>query len=162
MPSKRVIPDEWQARTTNVLDARGIFGCSIFMMKKAIFAVLGGAAIVLTGCVSTVSDTHAFATSWNRDSISGRYARTPDQVYAAAVTVIQHNGVLINEYIPHDTTNTVRALEGRVSNEKVWIRVEAVDTKSTQVDVQARTGMGMTDAELVHELEKEIALQLAR
>jgi hypothetical protein len=144
------------------LDARGIIGCSIFMMKKAIFAVLGGAAMVLTGCVSTVSDTHSLATSWNRDSISGRYARTPDQVYAAAVAVVQHNGVLINEYIPHDTTNTVKALEGRVSNEKVWIRVESVDAKSTQVDVQARTSWGMTDAELVHELEKEIALQLAR
>jgi hypothetical protein len=132
------------------------------MMKKALFAVLGGAAIIVTGCTSTVSDTHAFATSWNRDSISGRYARTPDQVYSAAVAVVQHNGVLINEYIPHDTTNTVRALEGRVNNEKVWVRVEAVDSKSTQVDVQARTSWGMTDADLVHELEKEIALQLAR
>jgi hypothetical protein len=148
--------------TTNRLDAHGIFGCSIFNMKKVIFAVLGGAAIIVTGCVSTVSDTHTFATSWNTDSVSGRYARTQDQVYAAAVTVIQRNGVLLTEYIPHDSTNSVRSLQGRVSGDKVWVRVEAVDPKTTQVDVQARSSWGTTDVDVVHELEKEIALQLAR
>ena len=149
--------------STNVLDARGIFGCSIFMMKKTIFAVVAGAAVmVATGCVSTVSDTHTFATSWNTDSVSGRYNRSPDQVYDASKQVIQHNGVLLTEYIPHDTTNDVRSLEGRVNNSKVWVRVEAIDQKTTQVDVQARSSWGTTDVDLVHELEKEIALQLAR
>ncbi|HEY4417798.1 MAG TPA: hypothetical protein VGO57_19050 [Verrucomicrobiae bacterium] len=132
------------------------------MMKKITFAILGSAAVILTGCRTTVSDTSTFATSWNKDTISGRYARTPEQVYSAAVTVIQHNGVLLNEYIPHDSTNTVKSLEGRVNNEKVWVRVEAVDARSTQVDVQARSSWGTTDVDLVHELEKEIALQLAR
>ena len=132
-------------------------------MKKTIFAVLTGAAVAAaTGCVSTVNDSHAFATSWNTDSVSGRYARSPDQVYDASVAVIQHNGVLLTEYIPHDTTNTVRSLEGRVNNDKVWVRVEAVDPKTTQVDVQARSSWGTTDVDLVHELEKEIALQLSR
>jgi Protein of unknown function (DUF3568) len=132
-------------------------------MKKTIFAVLTGTAVaVATGCVSTVNDSHAFATSWNTDSVSGRYARTLDQVYDASVVVVQHNGVLLTEYIPHDTTNSVRSLEGRVNNDKVWIRVEAVDPKTTQVDVQARSSWGTTDVDLVHELEKEIALQLTR
>jgi hypothetical protein len=35
-----------------------------------------------------------------------------------------------------------------------------VDQKITQVTVQARTGAGFRDQDLVHELEKEIALQL--
>jgi hypothetical protein len=148
--------------STNVLDAQAIFGCSIFIMKKVIFAVLGGAALIVAGCVSTVNDSHTFASTWNTDSVSGRYARSPDQVYAAAVAVIQHNGVLLTEFIPHDSTNTVRSLEGRVSNSKVWVRVEAVDPKTTQVDVQARSTWGTTDVDLVHELEKEIALELAR
>ncbi len=147
----------------NRLDLRGIFGCSIFIMKKTIFAVCVGAAVIITaGCVSTVSDTHTFATTWNTDSVSGRYARTPEQVYDASKQVIQHNGVLLTEYIPHDTTNDVRSLEGRVNNSKVWVRVQAVDPKTTQVDVQARSSWGTTDVDLVHELEKEIALQLAR
>jgi hypothetical protein len=146
---------------TNRLDARGIFGCSIFNMKKMIFAAFAGAVIIATGCVSTVNDSHAFATSWNTDTVKGRYPRTLDQVYAASVTVIQNNGVLLTEYVPHDTTNNVRSLYGKVSSDKVWVRVEAIDPKITQVDVQARSAWGTTDVDLVHELEKEIAIQLA-
>jgi len=131
-------------------------------MNKTIFAVLAGAAVIAaTGCVSTVDDTHTFATTWNTDMVSGRYARPIDEVYNASVAVIQHNGVLLNENIPHDTTNTVRSLYGRVNDKKVWVRVEAVDAQTSQVDVQARSKWGTTDVGLVHELEKEIALQLA-
>ena len=131
-------------------------------MKKSIFAVLAGAALITAGCVSTVSDTNTFATTWGKDSVAGRYSRSLDQVYAASVAVIQSNGVLLQEFIPHDNTNAVRSLLGRVNDRKVWVRVESVDPKTTQVDVQARTKWGTRDLDLVHELEKEIALQLAR
>ena len=130
-------------------------------MKKKIFAVLAGAAIIATGCVSTVSDTDTFA--WSplaRDSVAGRYQRPLEEVYKASVTVVGRDGVLLKEYIPHDTTNFVRSLEGRVNDSKVWIRVEQIDPKVSQVDVQARKG-GRVNVDLVHELEKEIALQLA-
>jgi hypothetical protein len=130
-------------------------------MKKTIFALSATLVLAGVGCVSTVSDTHTFATTWSKDSVAGRYARTFDQVYTASRQVIQNNGVMLTEYIPHDVTNNVRSLEGRVNDRKVWIRVEAVDPKTTQVDVQARTKWGVTDLDLVHELEKEIALQLA-
>jgi len=131
-------------------------------MKMKFFAVLALAAIAATGCVSTVNNEHTFASTWSKDSVSGRYQRTVDQVYQAAVTVIQNNGVLITEYIPHDNTNAVRSLEGKVNQRNVWIRVEGVDPRTTQVDVQARGSWGGSDLDLVHELEKEIALQLAR
>ena len=36
-------------------------------MKKIIFAVLAGAAVIATGCVSTVSDTKTLATTWSKD-----------------------------------------------------------------------------------------------
>ncbi len=130
-------------------------------MKKSIFALSLALGLVTIGCVNTVSDTHSFATTWSKDSVAGRYARTMDQVYAASVAVIQNNGVMIKEYIPHDTTNNVRSLQGRVNDRNVWVRVEAVDPKTTQVDVQARTKWGVSDLDLVHEIEKEIALQLA-
>jgi hypothetical protein len=130
-------------------------------MKQKIFAVLAGAAIVATGCVKTVSDTSVFAVSFNRDSVAGRYDRPCDEVYQAAYKVIQTDGALVREYIPHDTTNSVRSVEGRVNNRKVWVRVEAIDPKVSQVDVQARTSGGLTDIDLAHQLEKEIALELA-
>lgn len=130
-------------------------------MNKKIFAVLAAAAIIATGCVHTVSDTSTFALSAGRDSVAGRYQRPWDQVYQASVAVIKRNGVLVREYVPHEYTNTVRQLEGRVNDRKVFVRVEQVDPKVSQVDVEARTGWGQPDIDLVHELEKEIAIELA-
>ena len=118
--------------------------------------------IVAAGCVSTVSGTHTAAVPFVKDRVVGRYERTVDQVYQASVTVIQNNGVLITEYIPHDSTNTVRSLQGRVNQGNVWIRVEGIDPKITEVTVQARKSDGGGAIEVAHQLEKEIALQLAR
>jgi hypothetical protein len=131
-------------------------------MKKIIFAVLAGAVLITTGCVHTVSGTTSFAVSYGRDSVAGRYERPLDTVYQASINVINTRGVLLTEFIPHDNTNAVRSLEGRVDDCKVWIRVEQVDPKISQVDVQARTHWGRVDIDLVHELEKEIALELAK
>jgi hypothetical protein len=130
-------------------------------MKMKIFAALVGATIVATGCVHTVSDTSTFAVSYGRDEVSGRYNRPWDQLYKAAVTVVQRDGVVVTEFVPHDYTNTVRQLEGRVNDRKIFIRVEQIDPRLSQVDVEARTKWGRVDIELVHQLEKEIALELA-
>ena len=131
-------------------------------MKTKFLAAFAGIGMVLiaTGCIHTVSDTKTTAMSFGEDRFSNRYERTPDQAYQAAVTVMNHNGVLLTEYIPHDNTNSVRSLYGKVNARNVWISVEPVDTKITQVTVEARTGAGFRDQNLVHELEKEIALQL--
>ena len=146
-----------------VLDAGGFFDWIVVHMKTNFFAALVGMVVVTTGCVSTVTDTHTAAmVPFGRDSVEGNYQRTVDQVYQAAAQVIQHNGVVITEYIPHDTTNTVRSLLGKVNQCDVWLRVEAVDPQITQVAVQARTKWGNSNIDLAHELEKQIALQLAR
>jgi len=131
-------------------------------MRKTIVAAFAAAALLSIGCVSTVNDSHTFALSYGQDSVAGRYPRTLDQVYQAAVAVITVNGVIMNEYIPHDNTNAVRSLLGRVNDRKVWVRVESIDPKVTQVDVQARTKWGTRDLDLVHEIEKEIALKLVQ
>ena len=133
-------------------------------MKKtiSIFAALAAVAFVITGCVQTVTDDTSFApVMWSRDTVAGRYNRTVDQVYQASLVVIQKNGVLLTEYIPHDNTNNIRSLSGRVNNSKVWVRVSAVDSRTSQIDVQARTKWGSADVDLVHELEKEVALELS-
>jgi hypothetical protein len=131
-------------------------------MKIKFFAVLLGAAVVATGCISTVSGTRTAAVTWSKDQIEGRYQRSVDQVYQAAVTVIQSDGVLTTEYIPHDNTNTVRSLQGKVNEYNVWIRVEGVDPKVTAATVQARSKMGVSNVDLASQLQTEIALQLSR
>src|ERR1700744_6083031 len=110
-------------------------------MKTKIFAAFAGIAgiiVIATGCISSVSGTHTAAVPFIKDRVTGRYERTVDQVYQASVQVMQNNGVLVTEYIPHDTTNTVRSLQGKVNQRDIWIRVEQVDPKITEVTVQAR------------------------
>ncbi len=131
-------------------------------MKKLIFAALAGIILVTAGCVSTVTETSSPALTWSTDKISARYQRSVDQVYQAAVSVIQNNGQVLTEYIPHDTTNTVRALSGKVNQKNVWVRVEAVDPKITELTIQARSSWGVSDVALASELVTEVALQLAR
>ena len=131
------------------------------VMNKTIFAALAGVALAAAGCVHTVSDTSAFAMTPARDSVAGRYQRPADKVYQSAVNVITRDGVLVREYVPHDYTNETRQLEGRVSDRKIYIRVQQLDAQVSQVDVEARTKSGFTDLDLVHQLEKEIALDLA-
>ncbi|MEY4916540.1 MAG: hypothetical protein RL616_453 [Verrucomicrobiota bacterium] len=145
----------------NLLDVHGISRLIVAAMKLKIFSVLAVAAIAATGCVKTVTDSNALAITWSKDSVAGRYNRTVDQVYQSAIAVVQKNGVLLTEYIPHDNTNNVRSLQGRVNDRKVWVRVMAVDQRTSQVDVQARSTWGVSDVELTHQLEKEIALELS-
>ena len=132
-------------------------------MKAKIFAALVGVVLITAGCVQTVSDTHTAAISFAQDRVEGRYPRSIDQVYQAAFTVINKNGTVITEFIPHDTTNTVRSLQGKVNQCNVWVRVSAeTDPKISSVVVEARTKWGDSNVDLAHELEKDIALQLAQ
>ena len=145
-----------------VLDAGRGLDWTVANMKTKFLTAFAGIGMVLlaTGCIHTVSDTKTAAMSFGEDRFSNRYERTPDQAYQAAVTVMNHNGVLLTEYIPHDNTNSMRSLYGKVNQEKVWISVEPVDSKITQVTVEARTRAGFRDQDLVHEMATEIALQL--
>ena len=132
-------------------------------MKKIIFAAVVGMAIMTGGCVKTVSDTHAPAVWFGKDRVEGRYERSIDQVYRAAFTVIGNDGVVVTEYIPHDTSNGVRSLLGKVNQCNVWVRVSSEDDpKVTSIVVEARTKWGNSNIELAHEIEKEIALELSR
>lgn len=129
-------------------------------MKTLLFAAVAGISLVVTGCVGTVSGTKAGGVPFIQDRMQGKYNRSVEQVYAAAKAVVLEKGVLSNEYIPHDTTNTVRALSGKVNQRNVWIRVESVDPAISLVTVQARTKGGGSDLVLTHDLEKLIALKL--
>lgn len=130
-------------------------------MKLKIFSALValGTALLAAGCVSTVTDEHT-AGIHTPDKVTSRYQRPVDEVYAAAIAVINNNGVVVTEFIPHDSTNQVRSVEAKVDKEQVFIRVEAVDPQITQITIQARTTMG-GDEDKARQLDKEIYMNLA-
>jgi hypothetical protein len=129
-------------------------------MKVNLFAILAGAALVVAGCVSTVNERTTPGMPFVKDKIQGRYERPVDQIFAAAKDVVRENGVLINESTIYNETNAVKTVEGKVNQRNVWIRVQAVDPKYTDVTVQTRTPGGGSDIDLAAELEKQIALKL--
>ena len=130
-------------------------------MKWILFAALAGVVLSTGGCVKTEVDTYTFAPWFGKDRVQGRYPRSADEVYRAAFTVLGRKGVVVQEYIPHGTDNSVRSVYGKVGENKVWISVAAEqDPKVASIVVEARTKMGGTNIELAHELEKDVALQL--
>ena len=85
-----------------------------------------------------------------------------EEIFAGDPSIwLPDNLFLLQEYIPHDTSNNVRSLQGKVNDCDVWVRVASEDDpKITSIIVEARTKWGNSNIELAHELEKEIALQL--
>jgi hypothetical protein len=131
-------------------------------MKNKISAACLGLALILTGCVQTVTGGKTAGVPLIKDRMEGRYERPLEQVFDAAKEVVRFNGVLNNESILHNETNLVKTVEGKINQRTVWVRVERVDPIVTQVTVQTRTQSGVSDIELAHEIEKQIALRLVR
>ena len=121
-------------------------------------------ALTAVGCISTVSGNRTGTFWFNSDRVEARYERPIDQVFTAAKSVLAHNGTLTLDGSASGQTNAVRVLEGQVKQHPVWIRVEGLDARLTEIKVQARTSknMGVADLDLAHEIDKEIALQLTR
>jgi hypothetical protein len=144
-----------------MLDAGGVFDWTVAKMKTKFYSAFAAVVIVAaTGCVHTVSGTKSPAIWFGRDYLQNRYERPMDQVYQAAIAAIKTDGVLITEYVPHDTANSTLSFYGKVNDRNVWVRVEAVDPKITEVTVQSRTTVGNTDIDVANEVATEIAVQL--
>jgi hypothetical protein len=128
-------------------------------IKFIAFLPLAG---LLAGCINTVTDTKTAAVPWfNSDRVAARYERPADVVYEAAKDVLTHDGALESAGSLYNQTNAVQVLSGKVQQDNVWVRVEAVEPHLTALTVQTRTPHGLADRDLAIEIDKEIALQLA-
>jgi hypothetical protein len=130
-------------------------------MNTKMFLILLGGLVLVSGCVSTVNDRHAFALSPRQDKFENRYDRPVDQVYAAALDVIKLNGTVSRESVLNPGATPVKTIEAKVNGRSVWVRVEAVDAKVTSVKVQVRTSGGGTDQDLTQQLQNQIGVKLA-
>jgi hypothetical protein len=145
------------------LTASGNLAC-IAPMKTKFLAVVGALAIVAVaaGCYSKVSGGSRMGMPFVKDRVAGNYERPLGEVYAAAIQVVNFNGAVVKESTDFGQTNVVKTIVGRVMERNVYVSVESVDPKVTAIVVQARTSGGGTDMALAHELEKQVALKLAR
>ena len=127
------------------------------MKLKRIFSLsLAIAAIGLSGCVETLDNRHRG--TWNpiaKDTVEGRYDRSPAEIWAATKDVLKHQGVMVGE----DTLKNV--VEASVDERVVWVKVDEFDTKTTRLLVQAQTKGGLADLEMASFIKEQIAIRLA-
>ncbi|MEI6177232.1 MAG: DUF3568 family protein [Verrucomicrobiota bacterium] len=131
-------------------------------MKIKILAALLGMLVVAVGCISTVNDRSTAGVPFVKDKLENRYERPVSQVYSASVEVVGRLGTIARESVINPGTNEVKTIEGKVSERKVWVRVQAVDPNITAVTVQARTSGGGADILLTHDIATQIALALTK
>lgn len=135
-------------------------------MRTKFFAALTGVAVLAAGCVETVTGEKTAGVPFIKDSIQSRYERPADQVFEAAKAAVKDEGVLVNEGTLYGQTNAVgnlvKTVQGRANQRTVWVRVEQVDQKVSEVTVQTRTQGGISDIDLAAKIDKEIALHLSR
>lgn len=132
------------------------------MNKGILFSVLAGVALTITGCVNTVDNRTRVGVPFVKDQMAARYERPMPEVFEAAKRAVTAYGTLNNESTLLASSNSVRIVEGKVNQRTVWVRVEAVEPRITEVTVQCRTQWGGRDLEVAHEVEKRVALELVR
>jgi hypothetical protein len=127
------------------------------MKLKWIFPLsLVAAVLALSGCTSTLDDHKRM--TWNpiaKDTVEGRYDRSPAEIWAATKDVLKHQGVIVRD----DTVKNV--VEASVDERVVWVKVEEFDTKTTRVLVQSQTKGGVADLEMASFIKEQIAIRLA-
>lgn len=133
-------------------------------MKIQFLAALLGVVVLAAGCHGTLDGRSRAGVPWIKDTLESKYERPPEQVFAAAREVVRFNGAVTQEGTDLGTNavSSVRWLVGKVNARNVWIRVQPVDARVTGVSVQVRSPGGTKDTDLMAELSKQIALQLAR
>ena len=137
-------------------------------LKFTIFAGVAAVAVaaLVAGCVNTVTGNRTAGVPFIKDTIEARYDKPIEPVFQAARAVIAENGTLINEGTLYGQTNSLgnvaRTIKGKVNERTVYVRVEALDPKITATAVQTRTSAGVSDIDLAAQIDKQIALKLAR
>lgn len=127
------------------------------MKKTFLIAVTGVVlAVSFSGCVSTVDGRSRAGVPWVKDKIESRYERSVKQVTDAAREALKANGTLISEDVVNNT------LTAKVDTRTVYVKINELDPKVTQVITQVRTKGGGSDVDLAAEIDKQIALNLQR
>jgi hypothetical protein len=124
-------------------------------LKLVAILALSCAAVLGSGCVSTVDGQLRAGMPFVKDTLESRYERPASQIVSAARVVINRNGQLTTDNIINNT------LIGRIDTRTVWVRVTELDDRVTQVITQVRTKGGRSDLDLASEIDKQIALQLS-
>ena len=118
--------------------------------------------VLVSGCVDTASGGKTAAIPFVKDKFLSLYRVAPDTVYQAAKDVLKDDGIITNEGINYTAAGQVKYVQGKVNESKVWIGITPADKELTQFTVQVRRSGGGSDLVLANQIDKEIAVKMAR
>jgi hypothetical protein len=124
-------------------------------MNLMLSLAMGCLLALLTGCVGTIDGGSKAGMPLAKDTIVKRYDRSSAQTSAAVREVLSRRGTLIRDHIQANT------LEATVDGCTVWVKVEGIEPRVTEVTVQARAHYG-ADINLAADITTEVALQLTK
>ena len=107
-----------------------------------------------SGCTTSLDGRKTAGNPIGKDTITARYERPVLEVWAAVKDVLNYDGRIYSEDVMKST------VEATINKKTVWVKVQPVDDKVTEVLVQARGSFG-ADIALASQVDKEIALRLA-
>jgi hypothetical protein len=131
-------------------------------MKIGFIAIIVITAAFGTGCVSTVTENKTAGVKLSADRVENRYQVSLARAFDASKRALASYGQVSRESTLLESTNQVRALEGKANGHNVWVRVQAIDPSVTAVTVQSRGAWSGSDIHTAHEVATRIALELAK
>lgn len=129
-------------------------------MKTFLNLALVLAAVVLAGCVGTVTENQPGLKPAYQDRLEGRYLKSVDEVFEAAKRALNSFGTVSSEGKVLTGSNQVRVAEGEINGRRIYVRIEEIDPQVTGAIVQVRTRMGGTDLRIAKDLIRRIAVEL--
>lgn len=129
-------------------------------MKNLKHLLLVAVAVGLIGCVSKVTETQPSSKPAYQDRIENRYAKSVDQVYAAAQKAVESFGNVTRAGNVLSATNQVRTVEGEINGRSIYIRLEEIAPRTTTAVVQVRTKLGSTDLRVAKDVVRQIGVYL--
>ena len=150
----RIASGDWALGRYVLLDGGAPLGI-VTRMKMKFFSLLALAGALLAGgCVGTLDGHSKAGLPGSNHQFASRYERSIAQVSAATETVLARDGKVLG----HDVINNV--FHAKVNERDVFVKIQDVDGKVTQVTVQVRNSM-VGDVDLASDIKTKIALQLA-
>lgn len=131
-------------------------------MRKGLFIILAGAAVVLAGCVSKITQDNPGQPPAYRDRLTTQYQQPAQKVFEAAKRAFNSYGTITRESSSVSSAAQLCFVEGTLNADRVYIRIEGTGPATTRMTVQIRAPMGGTDLLMANELISRTDFELER
>ena len=131
-------------------------------MRKGLIIILAGATLVLSGCVSKITQDNPGKPPGYRDRLETQYQQPAQKVFEAAKRAFNSYGNITRESASVSSAAQLCYIEGNLNADRVYIRIEGTTPTTTKMIVQVRAPFGGSNLQMANELIKRTDFELGR